>query len=121
MLFSAIELIRTILQDSKYTTHVSNDENERNHEVTKESEIYCTNDDADLTHHVATIPLIEIIHGDPMTDRGSTFQSHFARVSSMTDVHNFRTELLYDKKVFQYFTSIDMSTLTQNSDSASYS
>jgi hypothetical protein len=43
---------------------------------------------------------IEIIHGEPMTERASVFQSHFARVRSLEDVARFRRTLLMDKKVF---------------------
>jgi hypothetical protein len=42
---------------------------------------------------------IEIIHGEPMTERASVFQSHFARVRSLEDVARFRKSLLTDKKV----------------------
>lgn len=42
---------------------------------------------------------IEIVHGEPMTERASVFQCHFARVRSLDDVARFRRVLLLDKKV----------------------
>jgi hypothetical protein len=42
---------------------------------------------------------IDIIHGEPYTDRKSTFKAHIARVSSIEDVKKFRSVVLSDKKV----------------------
>jgi hypothetical protein len=42
---------------------------------------------------------VHIVHGDPITDRGSTFQAHYAAVFSLEEVNEFRCILLEDRKV----------------------
>jgi hypothetical protein len=42
---------------------------------------------------------LPVVHGEFMTFKKSTFQSHFARVSSMDEVNLFRMEVLSDKRV----------------------
>jgi hypothetical protein len=42
---------------------------------------------------------IDVIHGNPYTERKSVFLAHFARVSSMNDVESFRRIVIADKKV----------------------
>jgi len=49
--------------------------------------------------HPVSITQIQITHGDPITDRKSKFQAHFAEVHSMEDVESVLSQLKEDKKI----------------------
>ncbi|CAG5116755.1 unnamed protein product [Candidula unifasciata] len=50
-------------------------------------------------HSSQTVPCPEIIHGDTVTDRKSTFQAHLAFVSDKNQVHMVLNQLLENKKI----------------------
>ena len=55
---------------------------------------------------------VHIVHGDPITDRGSTFQAHYMPVSSLEEVNEFRCALLEDRKVryLEYVSNLNVIT-----------
>ena len=52
-----------------------------------------------LPNELGKVSSVDIFHGEPYTDRKSTFQAHFARISSMEELEYFKSNVLNYPKV----------------------
>lgn len=97
MLFQAIELVRSMLTDLSGDAGID----------AESSSPLCgaggipaaAIDEPFESSNKEYMPSIEICHGEPISERGSTFIGHFARVGCMQEVLEFRRTLLSDRKV----------------------
>ena len=116
LLFSTIEMIRNRVIDmtknynnntntnnniSNSNTIDNNIDNDPDNDTDDNTNTYTTTTNTttnNTTTTTTTTTSIDIKHGEPITDRKSTFQAHLCHVQSMDDVILFKTMILSNKK-----------------------
>lgn len=85
VIFTWAEMLREVLV--KYDEIPSNEMVERGVLVQSEADLPPVDDD------------IQIVHGEPIVDRKSTFQASYAKVHCVADAQRFRRKLLRNRKI----------------------
>jgi hypothetical protein len=98
VLYQLIELYRSKLDDLVSNSHEESAVSGADAEAGDEDEHETTCSSINPDNHVISSHL-NIIHGEILMERKSSFQAHLALVRSMEDVKEFRDIVLRDKKV----------------------